>query len=189
MSPPSWGPGLCCPQPTPACPLARNRGQSPAGGCWLSHRESRLGAGSLPSRCKLEQDPVSSADSPLGNGCNFWSFSPLCSHCPPECIHSSQLLRICLCGDGAVGRLLGDGHGWKEHISPFKHYYSTQQGWECKNSHQSDRGASESGEASSGCGGGGSTDVGGVGVSRVWGCPGCCYPTQPGHQDQLQGMG
>lgn len=62
---------------------ARNRGQSPAGGCWLSLWECRLEAGSLPC-CKLEQDPVSSADSPLGNGCTFYSLSSLCSHCPLE---------------------------------------------------------------------------------------------------------
>lgn len=67
-------------------PLARKGGQSPAGGCWLSPWESRLGAGSLPW-CKLEQDPVSSADSPLGNGCNFWSFSvshPCAPTVPPN---------------------------------------------------------------------------------------------------------
>lgn len=55
-----------CPRPIPACPPARKGGQSPAGGCWLSPWESRLGAGSLPW-CQLEQDPVRSADFPLGN--------------------------------------------------------------------------------------------------------------------------
>lgn len=55
-----------CPRPIPACPPARKGGQSPAGGCWLSPWESRLGVGSLPW-CQLEQDPVRSADFPLGN--------------------------------------------------------------------------------------------------------------------------
>lgn len=59
---------LPVPQARPEAPAGR-RGQSRALGCQLPPWESGLGAGSL-SWCKSGQDPASSADSPLGNGCH-----------------------------------------------------------------------------------------------------------------------
>lgn len=84
------------------------------------------------------------------------------------------------------GRPLGAGHGCKEHVSPFKHYYSAGRAGNAKIAikvtveHPSLEGPLLAVAVV------GALTWGAVGVSQLWGCPGCCFPTEPGHQDQLQ---
>lgn len=66
-----------------------------------------------------------------------------------------------------------------------KHYSSAGRAEREKNSHQSDHGASELEGPLLAVGATRAPAWGGTGMSRVWGCLGHRYPTEPGHQDQL----
>lgn len=193
MSPPSQGAGPCCPRGSLPAPRARHeapsgqRGQRWVVGRWLPPWVSELGAGSF-TWCESGQDPDSSTDSPLGNGCRFPSISVPWPRAPTVLLHMSAAL------SPQGSRLLGDGAGdshWEVGTATLPRL---EGGTAARSERYSSTGRAEREKIAikatmehlswRAAGPARAPAWSSTGASYVWSCFGCCYP-EPGHQHWL----